>query len=106
MTAPMAREGLRQEMHMRFLPWTKKVLAHITAVREFCHDCGRRQPIVWWADDELWKFVTGRYDEGGVLCPVCFDRRATRLGILLHWTPAPRWGFPREPRTLEREAAK
>lgn len=73
----------------------KRLLTSVVTLREFCHDCGVRQPIVWHADDELWKFVTGRYDGGGVLCPACFDRRATRFGILLNWTPTVCWGFPR-----------
>jgi hypothetical protein len=60
---------------------------------EFCHDCGVRQPVVWWADNSLWAKVTDEkvYDSlgnmAGVLCPTCFDHRATAKGLFLRWTP-------------------
>ncbi len=52
---------------------------------EFCHDCGQRQPLVWWASELDWK-TYGRTDSG-ILCPRCFDKRATKQGVLLRWTP-------------------
>lgn len=52
---------------------------------EYCDDCGRKQPLVWHAQDEVWLEVTG--DVGGVLCPECFDKRAHDLGIMLYWRP-------------------
>ena len=58
---------------------------------EFCHHCGRRQPLVWWCDDyKLWQEVTG-CQQNGIYCPRCFDRMAARKGILLKWY-ATRWG--------------
>lgn len=64
----------------------KRMLARFTLVIEFCHDCGVRQPLVWRAADDLWLEVMG--DPGGVVCPVCFTRRADALGISLDWRPA------------------
>lgn len=54
---------------------------------EFCQDCGRKQPLVWWADDELWMDFVRQH--GGTICPECFDRRATAKGIMLRWKPEP-----------------
>lgn len=54
---------------------------------EFCDDCGRRQPLVWWCEDsELWHDATGGH---GSHCPECFDKRASNLGIILRWYPRP-----------------
>ena len=66
----------------------KTWLARHTLITEFCHDCGRTQPLVWHAPDDLWADVMGRTDGGGVVCPECFDKRADGLGLLLRWTPA------------------
>lgn len=78
------------------LAWAKDLLARITLIHEFCHDCGRRQPLVWWAPAQLWAEVGG----GGITCPKCFDRRARAKGILLMWEP--RIECRREPREGER----
>lgn len=67
--------------------WAKSWLARVMLINEFCHDCGRRQPVYWAAGDDLWAAVTGRTDGGGVLCPDCFDRRALAQGRLLVWVP-------------------
>jgi hypothetical protein len=47
---------------------------------EVCQDCGRRYPL-WHADRDtrLWERVIGH--GGGLLCPSCFDRRATEAGV-------------------------
>lgn len=73
---------------MRPMLWAKRLLQrlHLAAgLIEFCHDCGVRQPLVWWADDALYREVCGGK---GVLCPECFNERAHQLRILLMWTPA------------------
>src|SRR3990167_11232000 len=57
---------------------------------EYCHDCGKRQPLVWWADDDLWERVMGTpggAGQGGVVCPPCFWNRALDKGIFLHYSP-------------------
>jgi hypothetical protein len=71
-----------------FAKWLVKKLhlAGVVGLIEYCDDCGIRQPLVWYAADELWLAVTG--DVGGVLCPECFDRRARgNLHGLIRWTP-------------------
>ena len=65
--------------------WAKGVLARVTLVIEFCHDCGKTQPVVWHVEDALWaRFADGQKP----LCPECFDRRAAAEGVLLRWTAA------------------
>lgn len=54
---------------------------------EYCDECGKAQPLVWWSSNRLWKEVTGSKNGKGVLCPRCFDARADNLGILLRWHP-------------------
>lgn len=50
---------------------------------EFCKTCGRRQPLVWTATDELWLAVVG--SPNGVRCPECFTKEAWKLGLFLRW---------------------
>lgn len=65
----------------------KSLLARFVAVVEFCHDCGREQPLIWHADDALWKAVHG--DGGGIYCPECFTKRAEAKGFpIVYWTAA------------------
>ena len=65
-------------LRARFKTW----LARRMLIIEFCHDCGRKQPLIWSADDDLWAAVS---DGIGVLCPACFDKRAVRKQILIRW---------------------
>jgi hypothetical protein len=65
----------------------KRALSRVAAITEFCKDCGREQPVVWTSPDWLWAAVTERADGGGVLCPDCFDRRASAQGRMLRWVP-------------------
>jgi hypothetical protein len=65
----------------------KVLLARHTLLIEFCKRCGAQQPVVWTASDDLWAQFSGWTDDGGVLCPTCFDRRAQQRGVLLRWTP-------------------
>lgn len=72
---------------MKLMLWAKSLLQRLHLASwlvEFCHDCGVRQPLVWWADDALYREICGGK---GVLCPECFNKRAHRLGILLRWMP-------------------
>lgn len=39
------------------------------------------------SDNALWLKIVG--SQGGVLCPECFDRRATALGFIVQWVPKP-----------------
>ncbi|HXI19139.1 MAG TPA: hypothetical protein VNM48_22465 [Chloroflexota bacterium] len=70
---------------VNWLARIKSALAHVTVVIEFCDDCGRRQPLVWTADDAVWAEFAP--PDGGVLCPECFDKRADRKGVMLRWVP-------------------
>lgn len=65
----------------RFICW----LGFGDRLIEFCQDCGRKQPLVWYADDRLWRMIAG--SKGGVLCPECFDHRATSIGVSITWMP-------------------
>lgn len=72
--------------------WSKELLCRWMCIIEYCHDCGVRQPLYWWADNALWSEITGEQPvEGdnmpGILCPTCFGKRAMSMGILLKWTP-------------------
>ena len=79
----------------QFRKWLKSKLARYLTVIEFCHDCGREQPVIWWCEsNELWAEVAGQdyvekpYYAGGILCPKCFERRARKKGILIRWIAA------------------
>ena len=41
-----------------------------------CQECGRDN-ITWFTPSELWNKVIG--DSNGILCPVCFGKRAEKL---------------------------
>jgi len=72
---------------MKLLSWFrvrwKQWLAHHRLIAEYCHRCGRRQPIAWTAPDQLWNDVTGQPNT--VLCPDCFDRLAWSKGRHVYW---------------------
>lgn len=60
-------------------------LALVGYESERCAFCGGKVGCVWWCDDPiLWTTVTG-YDENGVSCTSCFEKRAERKGITLRW---------------------
>lgn len=50
---------------------------------EYCHICGRAQPLTWHVSDELWHAVID--DSPLVLCPECFDSFARERGYLICW---------------------
>jgi len=54
-----------------------------------CQECGGENPV-WFAPHDLWNRVMGgedcKDDPGGILCPVCFIRRAEMAGIKDVWT--------------------
>lgn len=69
--------------------WTKLAIIRIglgPCLIEFCRRCGRKQPLVWRAEDDLWRLLNDGKD-GGVFCPECLDARANAMGIALIWTP-------------------
>jgi hypothetical protein len=68
---------------MILLARVKRVLSRFMVLIEFCHRCGRRQPLVWRTDDDLWAAVMG--GPGGVLCPECFNKAMWKRGFLLYW---------------------
>jgi len=57
-----------------------------------CQECGGENPV-WFAPHDLWNRVMGgedcKDDPGGILCPVCFIRRAERVGIKEIWRVGP-----------------
>jgi len=64
---------------------------------EYCEDCGSKQPLVWWSGNALWERLTNHAtpngdNAAGILCPRCFDRRATDAGLLLRWRPEIEYG--------------
>lgn len=52
---------------------------------ETCQKCGRRY-LLWFAEHDLWDAVIGHYN--GLRCPKCFDKEASRLGLVLEWNPS------------------
>lgn len=77
---------------MKPVLWIKLLMLRLriaTPLREFCKDCGVSQPLIWHAANDLWAEVRDASieDDGGVLCPWCFDRRARKRGIYLCWVP-------------------
>ncbi len=56
----------------------------VMVIIEYCDTCGRRQPLVWWATDDLWDRLV---PNGGVQCPKCFHELARKAGIALVWVP-------------------
>ncbi len=54
-------------------------------LNEFCHWCGREQPLVWWCkSNEFYKVLTG--GDSVVVCPLCFDKEAKRRHMVLVFT--------------------
>lgn len=52
---------------------------------ELCQECGRPYPFMWWSPQPLWDELMPSY--GGLLCPRCFDQKATAAGVRVQWTP-------------------
>lgn len=50
-----------------------------------CQDCARDNPV-WFAPNAVWNLALGgpdaKGDPGGILCPLCFIRRAEAAGIV------------------------
>jgi len=57
-----------------------------------CQECGGENPV-WFAPHDLWNRVMGgedcKDDPGGILCPVCFIRKAEMAGIKEIWRVGP-----------------
>lgn len=60
-----------------------------------CMDCGTHDTPVWFTDNVFWNAVVGgpgtRYDPGGLLCPICFIRRAETVTAPTGWKLTPEW---------------
>lgn len=69
---------------MNWLAKVKSLLCRLFVLTEFCHRCGKTQPVIWWAEDWLWAEVTGNE---GIWCPNCFDAEGRRKGISVRWRP-------------------
>jgi len=54
---------------------------------EYCNRCGKKKPLVWWAETELFEKLNG--SASGAMCPACFDRAAYAQGSFLRWRPIP-----------------
>lgn len=50
---------------------------------ERCRDCKRGYQLVWTAPNDLWNRIWG--NEGGLLCPDCFDVRCRAKGTYLRF---------------------
>ena len=48
----------------------------------FCKECGNPNPC-WYAPNLLWNKIC---DKNEIICPVCFQKRADKLGINLVFT--------------------
>lgn len=50
-----------------------------------CQDCGVDNPV-WFTPSGLWNRVMGgpdaRDDPGGLVCPICFMKRAEKAGVV------------------------
>ena len=56
---------------------------------ETCQSCGVKYDTVYRVPDRVWAIVSGRDDEGGLLCPECCDAIARQdHGIVLYWEAA------------------
>jgi hypothetical protein len=53
---------------------------------ELCDLCGNRYiRFLWWAPTPLWREVHG--NDGGCMCPSCFERECRKRGVWTSWTP-------------------
>jgi len=53
---------------------------------EHCQVCGKGYLTIYQVPDEIWKRITPKEGEAGLLCPECADTRARVLGIELYWS--------------------
>jgi len=52
---------------------------------EHCQICGKKYSTVYELPDEIWKKITPKSGESGLLCMECAEKRAEKLGIDLFW---------------------
>jgi hypothetical protein len=84
--------------------WSKRLVIWIglgPSLIEFCKRCGRKQPLVWHAPDELWLAVTGQ--TAGVFCPECFDALAREKGMAVVWRVLFEYSFTPKKCSLSRQ---
>lgn len=77
----------KRKAYIRRMSWLarwKSFSSRFLFRMEFCHRCGRDQPIAWKAPDADWE----RFSRGFcVLCPMCYDELS---GTMIDWTPTVR----------------
>ena len=81
---------------LRFEPFVKaRLLLHKIFLRmsirsasssEHCQVCGKGYLTIYSVPDEVWKKITPKSGEAGVLCIECADRISRELGIDLYWS--------------------
>ena len=52
---------------------------------EHCQICGKGYLTIYHVPDEIWRKITPKKNEAGLLCIECADHRARELGIELYW---------------------
>ena len=52
---------------------------------EHCQVCGKEYETVYSIPDEVWRKITPKDGEAGLLCIECADQRARRMGRELYW---------------------
>jgi len=55
---------------------------------EHCQVCGRSYATCYQVPDNVWRRISPKGNEGGLLCPPCAATRAHELGIDLWWEAA------------------
>lgn len=55
---------------------------------EHCQNCGRSYATVYHLPDDVWKRISPKGNEGGLLCPPCAAAAAYDAGINLWWEAA------------------
>lgn len=77
---------IHRDIHAHPLALIRWLLSRVVCVAQFCHRCGRRDNICWWAPPALWGEVM-QAGEGGIRCIPCFHRECDERGIMLRWVP-------------------
>lgn len=78
--------GDNERNYRRFVHWYETAREPISpdAPEGICRDCGGHNPV-WFAPSPVWNLVMGgkdaKGDPGGVICPVCFTKRAENNGV-------------------------
>jgi len=60
-------------------------ITKLTEEGEHCQNCGKSYLTIYRVPDKIWKKITPKKEEGGLLCIECADKGARKLGINLYW---------------------